>query len=144
MNSKIIIAIIVSLMSFTLSCFSDSKIVSKFISKNLRIKFYHSYPDREISPLLFAQVDSGKSRYTYYFKSNKIYKLDQNEKNYVYTLSFTVPDIQFSSNSYFSHISQLDLLVFKSIPSTNPIIFYPSMLHNFAVAIVRCCLFFGR
>jgi hypothetical protein len=113
MNSKIIIAIIVTLMSFTLSCFSDSKIVSKFISKNLRIKFYHSYPDREISPLLFAQVDSGKSRYTYYFKSNKIYKLDQNEKNYVYTLSFTVPDIQFSSNSYFSHISQLDLLVFK-------------------------------
>jgi RNA-directed DNA polymerase len=32
----------------------------------------------------------------------------------------------------------------QCIPSTNPIIFYPSMLHNFAVAIVRCCLFFGR
>jgi hypothetical protein len=32
----------------------------------------------------------------------------------------------------------------QRIPSTNPIIFYPSMLHNFAVAIVRCCLFFGR
>jgi hypothetical protein len=36
------------------------------------------------------------------------------------------------------------VLLSGSIPSTNPIIFYPSMLHNFAVAIVRCCLFFGR
>jgi hypothetical protein len=39
------------------------------------------------------------------------------------------------STLWLKKAAELTNTMYQSIPSTNPIIFYPSMLHNFAVAM---------